>query len=408
MVLITRLILPVVIVGAGILYASRLVQTSPKMKRQTPPRQARLVEVVPVERGDFPTKITAWGTVIPAREVDLKPQVSGKIVQISPELIPGGIFPAGQSLMKIDPADYELQVKQKESDVAAAQTNLKLEYGNQIIAQQEYELLGDLINDNDKELVLRQPQLLALQSKLQAAQAQLEQAKLDLRRTNITTPFNAIVKDKYVDVGATVAPTTSLVSLTGTDEYWIELLVPVDQLKWIEIPRRNSDEGSAVRIYNPLVWRSGQNRQGRVIRLCSELQTKGRMAKLLVLIKDPLGLSAENGKTEPILVGSFVRAEIEGQIIPSVIKLNREFLRDGENVWLYTANATLEIRPVEVVFGTQDHVLITRGINSDNQVVTTDIAAAVEGMPLSLSRPESDEFEPNDPRDPEPPDKRVE
>ena len=384
MVIVTRLILPLVIIAAGVLYAKHLVATSPNSKRQRPARQARLVEVIKLQRGDFPTEIQAMGTVIPARSVDLKPQISGKIIQINPELIPGGLFQAGRSLMKIEPEDYELQVRQRQSDVETAQSNLKLEQGNQAVALQEYELLGDVINDQDKELVLRKPQLRSLDSKLEAAEAQLNLAKLNLERTGITVPFNAIVKEKYVDLGATVSPTTTLATLTGTDEYWIELQVSVDQLKWIIIPRNKSQTGSSVRIYNSSVWTDGSCREGQVLRLSSDLETRGRMAKLLVLVKDPLALTIDNADAEPLLIGSYSHAVIEGKTIPSVIKLNREFLRSGNNVWLYTTDNTLKIQPVNVVFRAEEYVLIANGITTDDQLIVTDIAAAVDGMPLRL------------------------
>ena len=390
MAIITRVILPLVIVAAGILFAYYLIENTPKSKRQPPARQARLVEVVKLKRGDFTVEVKAMGLVIPARDVDLKPQVSGKITQINPELLPGGIFQTGQSLMRIEPADYELQVEQRQYEVDNAQNNLKLEQGNQTIARQEFELLGDVIDNDDKDLVLRQPQLLSLQNRLQAAQAQLKQANLDLDRTRITAPFNAIVKEKYVDLGATVQPATTLVTLTGIDEYWIELQVPVDKLKWIKIPRNNSEPGSQVKIFNSTVWDDSSYREGKVLRLGSNLETSsnlepsGRMAKLLISVKDPLALSDENKQAEPLLIGSYVHGVIECENLTSVIKLNRELLRDGDKVWLCTADNTLKIQPVKIVFGAKDYVLITDGINPDSQVIVTDIAAAVDGMPLRL------------------------
>ena len=384
MAIITRAILPLAIIAAGILFANYLIENSKKSKRQPPARQAKLVEVIKLTRGDFTAEVKVMGTVIPAREIDLKPQVAGKITQFNPELLPGGIFQTGQSLMRIEPADYELQVEQRQCEIDNAQNNLKLEQGNQKIARQEFELLGDVIDENDTDLVLRQPQLLSLQSSLQAAQSQLKQANLDLDRTHITAPFNGIVKEKYVDLGATVQPTSTLITLTGIDEYWIELQVFVDQLKWIKIPRKNNEPGSPVKILNPTVWGEDSYREGKVLRLGSYLETRGRLAKLLVSVKDPLALGNENKQAEPLLIGSYVHGVIQGNRIISVIKLNRELLRDGDKVWLYTAENTLKIQPVKVVFRAEDYVLIADGINPDSQVIVTDIAAPVDGMPLRL------------------------
>jgi len=282
------------------------------------------------------------------------------------------------------PRCFQLVVEQMESAVANAQSNLKLEYGNQEIAKQEYKLLEDVISENDKDLVLRKPQLVSAQSALKAAEARLEEARLDLARTNIKAPFNAIVNEKFVDLGATVSPTTILVALTGTDEYWIEALIPVDKLKWIEIPRHNGERGSPVRIYDPSAWEDGVFREGVVLCLSSALETEGRMAKVLVSVKDPLSLSKERAGAEPLLIGSYVRVEVEGRKIPSVFRLARELLRNGDSVWLISANGTLKIQPVDIVFWEKEHVLIGNGISARDRIITTDLSAVVEGMPLRL------------------------
>ncbi|MBN2455184.1 MAG: efflux RND transporter periplasmic adaptor subunit [Sedimentisphaerales bacterium] len=379
-----RVILPLLIIIVGGLYVAYLLKTSPKSKRQPPLRQARLVEVISIEHSDVPIKIDAMGTVIAAQEVDLKSQVQGKIMELSPELIRGGIFEKNQMLMKIEPDDYALLVTQRESDVAAAETNLKLEYGNQAIAEQEYKLLEGVISENDKELVLRKPQLSSSMSSLQAAKARLQQAKIDLGRTNIVAPFNSIVKNKYIDLGAMVSQSTTLVTLIGTDEYWVEVMVPVDQLKWIAVPRQNNDAGSEARIYNSSAWgNNGTYRTGSVIRLSPDIETQGRMAKLLVSVKDPLSLNTEKVENE-LLLGSYVRVEIQGQTVKSAHVLDRGLLHDGDNIWLLTADNTLDIMAVDVIYRGENEVVIYDGISSSDKIITTDLAAPVEGMLLRL------------------------
>lgn len=387
-VLILRVILPLVIIIIGGLFTVYLLKTSPKSKRQPPLRQARLVEVVSIEPSDVPIKINAMGTVIAAQEVDLKSQVSGKIMELSPELIRGGIFEKNQMLMKIEPDDYELLVEQRESDVAAAETNLKLEYGNQAVAEQEYKLLEGVVSENDKELVLRKPQLISSLSSLQAVKARLQQAKIDLERTNIVAPFNSIVKNKYIDLGAMVSQSTTLVTLTGTDEYWVEVMVPVNQLKWIEVPRQNNDAGSAARIYNSSAWGNETYRTGSVIRLSPDIETRGQMAKLLVSVKDPLSLNTKIVGNE-LLLGSYVRVEIQGQTVKSAHVLDRGLLHDGDNIWLLTSDNTLDIKPVDVIYRGENEVVIYDRISSSDKIITTDLAAPVEGMSLRLRSKET-------------------
>jgi RND family efflux transporter MFP subunit len=382
-VIIVRFILPVVLLILGGLYTVHLLKTAPQSQRKSSSKKARLVEVVSIEPSNIPIKINAMGTVIAAQEVNLKPQVSGKIIELNPELIRGGTFKKDQMLMKIEPDDYELLVQQSQSDAASAQSNLKLEYGNQDISELEYKLLDVDVSEDDKELLLRKPQLIDVQSKLQTAQAKLQQAKIDLERTNITAPFNSIVKSKDIDLGAMVSQSSSLVTLIGTDEYWVEVMVPVGQLKWINIPKENNGTGSKVKIYNSSAWGDEIYRTGSVIRLCPDLETNGRMAQLLVSLKDPLLLNSKEAGHK-LLLGSYVRVEIKGQTIESAYALGRGMLHDGDNVWILTPENSLKIQPIKVLHRGENRVIVSSGIDADDKLITTDLAAPVEGMPLRL------------------------
>ena len=106
-VILVRFILPVVLLILGGLYTVHLLKTAPQSQRKSSSKKARLVEVVSIEPSNIPIKINAMGTVIAAQEVNLKPQVSGKIIELNPELIRGGTFKKDQMLMKIEPDDYE-------------------------------------------------------------------------------------------------------------------------------------------------------------------------------------------------------------------------------------------------------------------------------------------------------------
>jgi len=66
-----------------------------------------------------------------------------------------------------------------------------------------------------------------------------------------------------------------------------------------------------------------------------------------------------------------------------VATISRSSLRDGDKVHLLGDDGKLEIRPIEVVFRAADAVY-TRGIRTGERLVTTDLSAAVEGMPLRL------------------------
>ena len=377
-----RTLVPLGILAVGAAIGFWLMETSPQAKPRPQVNNATLVGVKPVDYGPRQTVISGMGTVTAAHHVDLKPQVSGEIIELNRNLVPGGHFRRGETLLKIDPTDYRLTVRQLTTDVAKAESDLQLEQGNQLVAQKEYHLLGETVSDVEKALMLRRPQLENLRATLEAAQAKLEQARVDLARTRIKAPFNAVVQARSADLGARAGESTVLASLVGTDAYWVKVSVPVSQLRWIQIPQTGGDQGAPVRIYDTAAWGDGVCRQGRVIRLEAELEAQGRMAQLLVRVDDPLSLQPDNTGQPPMLIGSYVRVEIEGRAVASAAAIDREFIRNGSDVWIMEENGNLSIRPVEIAFRGIDYILVTGGISPGENLVVTDLAAPVAGMPL--------------------------
>ena len=386
---IIKLVLALAIIGGAIILYRYQIKTSPRMGRKKPPVQAKLVQVIPIRKDECQTTVIADGIVMPAQQVSLRPQVTGQIVDMSLDVVPGGIVNAGQNLMRIDHRDYEILVQQRQYDVANAEKDFKVELGNQAVAQQEYELLGEVISEEDRELVLREPQLVSAEAALASARAALKKAELDLARCDINAPFNAIIQEKLVDLGATVSLSTNIVTLIGTDQAWIEVKVWADKLKWLTIPRSNGDSGSNVKIYNTLAWGRDRFRTGRVIRLAGELETQGRLTRLLVAVDDPYCLKAENRNLPQLLMGSYISAEIQGRTLNSGFPVEVSHLRQNDTaVWIMDDAGKLEIRPVQIAFRGPERVYVTEGLTENEQLVVTDIAAPVPGMPLRVAASE--------------------
>ena len=380
--LLKRAGLPVLVLCIGALIASVLVKTAPKARRKPPVRNARLVEVLPVQISSERVTIYAMGTVRPAREINLQPRVSGQIVEVSEEFIPGGHFKEGEMLVKLDTTDLELAVRQRESDLARMKSDLALELGRQEIAQHEYELLGDVVTEADRELVLRQPQLDQVRAAMATAEAALEQARLNLDRTTVKAPFNATVRARSVNLGMQVTPAATLATLTGTDYYWVEATVPVDQLQWIEVPVSTGTKGPPVRLYSEAGWGGEQYREGHVVRLMNSLEEEGRMARLLVEVEDPLALTPGRAGRPRLLLGEYVRVEIEARELEGVVAVDRRLVRDDETVWIMNEQGQLAIREVDIVFRGREQFLLRGGVEEGDLLVVTELSAPVEGMPL--------------------------
>ena len=402
------LLVAILVIAAGVAVAWTLVDSRPKAKRKPKARRARLVDVRPVEFGPQRTEIMAMGTVRPARQVVAHARVSGEIVEMSPELEPGGRIAKDTVIARLDPTDHRLAVRERISALAQAEAELQLEQGRQAIARHELALLGGTggqadSDPSDHDLMLRKPQLATVQARIEAARAAVDKARLSLRRTAVKAPFDAIVVARHIDLGAQVGPTTPLASLVGTEAYWIEVSVPVDQLRWIRIPETNTSQGSPARIYDEAAWGPGVYRTGRVVRLSAGVEAKGRMARLIISVPQPLSpVGSPRADTPvPLLLDAYVRVVIEGRSIPRAAPIDRSLLRGENIVWVRNPAGTLEIRTVDVAFRGPTHLLVTNGIREGEHLVASDLAAPVAGMPLrikapkvALSTPDSDSHPP--------------
>lgn len=375
-------LLPLAVLAGAAWLAYSYLQTAPKAARVPPPRRAPLVEVVKLEAATRKVTIEAMGVVKPALQINLKPRVNGQIQEVSPEFVPGGYFNHGEVIVKLDPADFDLAVREAQANVDMARSALALEQGQQNIARKDFELLGHEIDENEDALVLRKPQLASAKAELDRALSALEQASLDRQRASIRAPFNARILARDADLGEQVTSASSLAVLSGTDQYWIELTVPVNQLKWIQIPQDSREAGSTVKIYDENAWGRGIFRAGRVVRLAADLETEGRLARLLAVVDDPMSLRPEHSAEPRMILGSFLRAEIEGVSLPDSTAIDRKLLRDGDTVWVLNDENQLEIRPIKIVYQGSDYVLVTEGVKPQERVIISHLSAPVAGMPL--------------------------
>ncbi|MFV0437081.1 MAG: efflux RND transporter periplasmic adaptor subunit [Desulfopila sp.] len=379
-------LVPALILASGAAITAYLLRTPPQAHPVKRMPVATMVEVQTIHPGRQQALLDAMGEIVPAREIELKPRVSGEVVGISSEFVPGGFFQAGQVMLNIDPVDYKLSLAQLTSEVEKVRSDIVLEMGNQRIAEKEFALLGESVSPEERKLILRQPQLVKLKATLASIESQQAQARIDLTRTEIRAPFNAVVNSREADIGAKVNESTVLATLVGTDTFWLRLAVPVEQLPWIRIPQTDQEEGSQVRVY-PTGDAGGTNtyRTGRVIRLAASLEPQGRMAQLLVAIDDPFCRKEENAALQPLLLGSFVKAEILGRTVDNGFALDRSYLHDGNSVWLMDDAERLAIQEVEILFRNRQQVIVGDGLVDGQRLVISQLASPIAGTPLRLA-----------------------
>ena len=374
--LMIKIVLPVCLILAGAAGWSYFNSQEPKMKRNPPAKKAVLVETISMKPGNYQSSVEVMGTVMPERQISLKSRVSGEVISISPRFVQGGVVKKGEVLLNLDDSDYLIEVQKAQSALDKVLSDLEIEKGSQLIAKEELKLMNQASDNvvNATDLALRKPQLAQVKAAVKSAMADLEKARLNLARTVVRVPFNALVLEKQVHTGSLVSVQGTLATLVDVNIYRVEAQVPPDRLTAL---RLGQDSGSIAHIFSQY---SDQTWQGRLVRTTGKISDKSRMAGVIIFVSDPLGLKG-GGKRSPLLLGDHVNVRIMGEILDAVFSIPRSVLRDGNTVWVYHSGA-LAIKEVSLAWKEDTTVYIRSGITLGDEVITSDLPAPVKGMAL--------------------------
>lgn len=371
------------ILGAGLFVVRYLLKTKPQAKRKAPAKMEILVDTINLSPTSTHVTIKAFGRVMPAKEVNLMARVSGEVVAVHPQLLPGGIIEAGETVLRLDDTDYALVLRQRRNVLAKAEADLRIEQGRQSVAKREWKLINELSSDIDsssEDLALRRPQLSQVEAAIDAAKADIAKAKLDLSRTVVTAPFRAVIRQKNISLGSLVSSQTSIANLVSVDTFWAELSIPMQQIFWINMPGKNS-KGADITIYSS----EKKRYTGRMLRMLPDLDKNGLMARVLIEIDDPMGLKSGN---PPLPIGSFINAEMSGKEILNCCRLPRAAIRDGNTIFIAADNDTLKIVPISIIWSDEDWVFIQEEKEHHNaKVIVSKVATPIAGMPLKILSP---------------------
>ncbi|MEM7402675.1 MAG: efflux RND transporter periplasmic adaptor subunit [Myxococcota bacterium] len=389
--LLRQLLLSVAIIAVAVVVFVMFVKTKPTAQRAEVKQTKPMVQVQAAHKGSYTVYVKASGVAEPARTVVLTAQVGGRVIQRHSQLVPGGVLRAEQELVKVDPIDYELALPQSEAAVAQAQLLLQQEQARSEAAKQDFERLGDdeIVAKNARALALRIPHLRQAQANLRAANSALQRAKLQLQRTSVQSPFNAVVQSATVQVGAVISPQTPLATLMNTDLFWVKASVPVGMLPFLQIPVHGQKGSKACISSTTSPDPSTQKWQGHVVQLMSNLERLGNMAQLLIAVTDPLRLEQLGSKKRgvPLLVGTQVNLKLEGMTLKDVVTLPAQAVQSDNTVWVVASGNRLQRRRVQVVWQDAGSSVVQRGLSDNEQVVTSVIHAAKEGMVVQLQPP---------------------
>ncbi len=388
-----KVILPIIIVVCGMGIAWALISIQPESSRPAPPETALPVDVLRAIPQPITLTVQAQGVITPRTEIDLVPEVTGRITRLHPAFVTGETFKKGDVLIAIDPRDYDLAITHAEAQVAEARYRLALEEAESIQARHEWETLGG--KHPPTPLMLREPQLAEAHAKLKAAQAGLTQARLQRSRCDWRAPFAGKIRSKSVGQGQYVQTGGAIARLFATDTAEVRLPLTMDQLNYLAWPQhpdagKNRPDSEDSRPQVSLTARVAGTRQlwqGRIIRIDSAIDETTGLVHAVAEIHYP---QHNHDSPHQLLPGLFVNAEIEGRRFAHVFRLPREAVTANRQVLLIDRDERIRIQPVSILRVETDHVLIDGGLNTGDLVALSALTAFSDGLKVRSNLIESE------------------
>ena len=371
------------VVAVSVAITAILMATSRQLVPSEPEAAAPTVRVVEVAPSSVRMIVHAQGTVAPRTEVDLVPEVSGNVVWIAPNLVPGGYFDAGEPLLRIDDRDYRNAVVR--AHAAVNRTTAEDEFARFELQRLQEMETRRLISPSDVESGMRVARVAA--AALEDARAALEQAERDLSRTEVRAAFSGLVRAEQVDPGQFVSRGAPIARLYALDYLEIRLPIADRQLAFLDLPPMQYgelDQATAPDVVLSAEF-AGNHQQwhGKLARTEAEIDLRSRMVHAVARISAAENMAGDPGYVPPP-VGLFVNAEIHGRSTDDIVILPRSAIRNGNQVLVVGADDRLRFRTVSIARIYGNDAYIDGGLDRGERVSVSALQAVVDGMRVEV------------------------
>lgn len=360
------------------------------------------VEVLVVERGEFPLRAEATGHLAPWRESKISAQVSGQILERPVE--EGQYVQAGQLLIRLDDRELEIALKEAEAALLQSRADYAVQFSGsrELIATDTTQLADarirlaraqvafsegsitqselddirrhfeamDVLAGNQRESVV------AVSTNLTQREQQLDQARLQLERARVVAPFSGRVADLQVEEGQHVGGGTHLLTLLQDDR----MKVSVDVLEGDLV---HISTGVTANVVVPSF--SDQVFQGSVHAVNPSIDPKTGSGRVTVALQNPGGRLVSGLYADVALEKN--RLE-DRMVVPSeavIVRQGRDVVfvvRGGRSYWMYVIIGQRSGNFTEIIRGIPPSIVEPGDslIVSGNYALAHDVPVEVTGV----------------------------
>jgi multidrug efflux system membrane fusion protein len=313
------------------------------------------VGVATARKGELPVLINALGTVTPAAQVVVRPQVSGVLTEVL--FTEGQAVRKGQLLARIDPAPFEQSLAQAqgqrmrdEAQLAAARVTLER---YQQLWKQDSVARQDL--DTQAALVKQ------LEGVVQSDKAVEGSARINLEYTRIAAPLGGLIGLRAVDPGnmVTAGAVTGIATITQMAPIDVKFAVPQDRVPEVLKAQR----GGTLPVQALDRTRNDVLASGQFLTLDNVIDTTTGTL---------LGKARFSNEGQPLFPNQFVNVQMKlgatpGVLVPvTAVRTGPQ----GDYVYVVDGEGTAHMRAVKRGGATVENALIDSGLEPGEVVIT--------------------------------------
>jgi RND family efflux transporter MFP subunit len=330
--------------------------------------QATLVTVTKADVRSLEITEDAVGSLENLVDPKIGAEVAGRIVRVNGSV--GRVVRKGEVLAEIDPADFEIQTRADDAEVARLAALLANQ--ERVVERQRELVKQNFISQNAADDAIAQRN--ALRESLAAARAKAEAGKRSLGKARVVSPIDGRVEVQIVAVGDYVKVGDPLFKLVGTTQLRAHLPFP-------ESAAPRLKQGQKVRISSPLV--PGKVVEGEVSDIKPTVTETSRALDVIVRFTT---------EDQTFLGGGTVNGQVVTAVKPAVVVVPEEsvVLRPAGKVVYVVADGKAVQRPVETGYRKDGLVEIVKGLAAGETVAVDGAGFLTNNAPVALPRAKGD------------------
>ncbi|BFM51240.1 efflux RND transporter periplasmic adaptor subunit [Marinomonas sp. THO17] len=299
------------------------------------------VSVIKVQSREYAPIIQGSAVTAPRYSLTLTSQVSGEVIEISPQLEAGKRVKQGDVLAVLRNRELNSAVASAEKNLASAELALKEEVRQGDQAKAEWQAAG-FTGQPESDLTWRIPQLAEAEAEVNSAKAALMEARDNLQNTKVLAPFNALITDRNIAPGSYLSSSSEIATLYSTDR--VEIALELANSDWTKLPNAATLLAGDWPVTVRSIDDSQANWTGKVISVGQHIDTTTRMRSLTVAVTAPLDQDI------PLLPGAFVTVELQGKTLKNLWKLPNSALSQRGDIWFLNEDSRLDYFPTTPLF----------------------------------------------------------